>query len=254
MLAVVMIGWFALSSTDQQANGQVPGVPSGGFGGGTGGFGGGTGGFGSDFGTPINRGGTVGSNGGFNQFGNTNQTGTGTTGGATLDQSGLATVAVNTRIEPVTRGRNVGTTQSTGAGFSTVTAAPGVGAGSAARSTNSLGGFGGASNFGGLGGFNNPAGLGASTVGTTPAIRTRLRSAIVLPTRSGGALVATAPRIRASPTVARRYAGVTPSRSGGTTVLSGTVATERDRRMSQLLLSLEPGVRRIDNRIRVAPQ
>ncbi len=42
--------------------------------------------------------------------------------------------------------------------------------------------------------------------------------------------------------------------SNGAMVLRGTVASESDRRMAELLMRLEPGVRSIDNQIVVAPQ
>jgi hypothetical protein len=36
---------------------------------------------------------------------------------------------------------------------------------------------------------------------------------------------------------------------GATAILTGTAASEKDRRMSELLMRLEPGVRRIDNQV-----
>jgi osmotically-inducible protein OsmY len=36
---------------------------------------------------------------------------------------------------------------------------------------------------------------------------------------------------------------------GRTAILIGAVASERDRRMSQLLVQLEPGVAKVENRI-----
>ena len=45
--------------------------------------------------------------------------------------------------------------------------------------------------------------------------------------------------------------GIRVTMEGRTAVLTGQVSTERERRMSQLLVQLEPGVRQVDNRISV---
>ena len=45
--------------------------------------------------------------------------------------------------------------------------------------------------------------------------------------------------------------GIRVTMEGRTAVLTGLVSTERERRMSQLLVQLEPGVRQVDNRISV---
>ncbi|WP_044301254.1 BON domain-containing protein [Rhodopirellula sallentina] len=159
------------------------------------------------------------------------------------------------------------------------TAAP-VGA-SAASTANSAGagGTGGRSTFGGgFGGgmgaafgnlFNNNANSSSSS---TPPIRTRLRSGVQIPAgtmanrvsrqvsaqsrfQSAGTLQ---PRGQGLAGVAGGYAGnpysgVNVQLESGTAVLQGSVASEKDRRMSELLMRLEPGVSSVQNRISVAP-
>ncbi|MEM9826368.1 MAG: BON domain-containing protein, partial [Planctomycetota bacterium] len=60
-------------------------------------------------------------------------------------------------------------------------------------------------------------------------------------------------RVVQSNSRAVRLSGVQVQMQDGTAIMTGTVATERDRRMSQLLMRLEPGVRRVDNRVRLQP-
>ncbi|MHC4403258.1 MAG: BON domain-containing protein [Planctomycetota bacterium] len=43
------------------------------------------------------------------------------------------------------------------------------------------------------------------------------------------------------------------SLEGGTAVLQGVVATDRDRALAEMLVRLEPGVRQVDNRLTLAP-
>lgn len=150
---------------------------------------------------------------------------------------------------------------------------------------SNAGGFGG---FGGGGGGFGGGGLGAafgnlfgggntnSSSSSAPAIRTRLRSGMTVVPRSPqfvqqtvrgrmmttGSITGTtrpamvqpgnsyAPARAFSP---NPYAGVQVQMAGRGAVLSGTVATERDRRMSELLLRLEPGVDRVDNQVRIVP-
>lgn len=57
-----------------------------------------------------------------------------------------------------------------------------------------------------------------------------------------------APFIPANP-----YSGVQVQINDRTAILQGSVANEGDRRMSELLMRLEPGVNRVQNRISVAP-
>ena len=83
------------------------------------------------------------------------------------------------------------------------------------------------------------------------AAENRLRSVRMLQPRgavSGGFYEAGVPFTPANP-----YAGVNVQINDRTAVLEGTVAYESDRRMSELLLRLEPGVSGVQNRISVAP-
>lgn len=55
------------------------------------------------------------------------------------------------------------------------------------------------------------------------------------------------------PGIGSRAAGIVPSFSGdGVVTLTGTVATEDDRRMMEVLTRMEPGVRDVKNELRVA--
>jgi osmotically-inducible protein OsmY len=51
----------------------------------------------------------------------------------------------------------------------------------------------------------------------------------------------------------RQLSGMNVSVEGQTATLSGRVNSEHDRRISQLLISLEPGIRRVENRLIVQP-
>lgn len=111
-----------------------------------------------------------------------------------------------------------------------------------------MGGFGGLSPFGA-----NPFGAGAATE-TTPSVRTRLRADIQTPARSPQRLSAQVQRrVMASTPASRRVDGFAVTVTDGVATVSGTVASERDRRMAELVLRLEPGVRQVDNQIVVAP-
>jgi hypothetical protein len=48
--------------------------------------------------------------------------------------------------------------------------------------------------------------------------------------------------------------GINVAMQGRTAVISGVVGSEGDRRMSELLMRLEPGVSRVDNQVLVIPQ
>ena len=113
------------------------------------------------------------------------------------------------------------------------------------------GGFGG---FGGLGGFGNlfgQGGLGGS--GTTqPTIRVRLRSAVEVDPipqqviqQNANSRIVRLPR--------QRLSNVNVTVVDRTAVINGTVTSEKDRRMSELLMRLEPGVRSVQNNVIVQP-
>jgi hypothetical protein len=158
--------------------------------------------------------------------------------------------------------------------------APGSGSGTvvgASPTSQAGGGGGGASAFGG--GFGGGGGLGAafgSLFGgnaargntSTPPIRTRLRSAVeVAPLESGRVQQSAASRLRGTSNLttvngnlpgrmnsqSSRYHGVNVQIQDRTATLSGTVRTESDRRMTELLMRLEPGVSRIENQLSVQP-
>lgn len=170
-------------------------------------------------------------------------TGTGAAAGATP----AAGLNVDTAFAAVDRGASIGTTGATGAGFSALSATTPTTGGRA----GGIGGFGG---FGGLGGFGGFGG-GFGNTGTTsqPAIRTRLRSAVEVSPVPSAYVQARANRqlVRAPNRAGVDNVGV--MMQDGTAIVTGTVTSERDRRMSELLMRLEPGVRRVDNRVIVAP-
>lgn len=150
------------------------------------------------------------------------------------------------------RGDDVGSTENTGRGFSgSSVAAPQSGAGNVTPGGigGGLGGFGGIGGFGGMFGGANTA----AAESTPPVIRTRLRSAVQVEPRAPYHVqqVATG-RFQSLP---RRpqLRNVNISMQGRTAVLQGQVSSESDRRMSQLLMQLEPGVSRVENRVIVSP-
>jgi hypothetical protein len=176
------------------------------------------------------------------------QTG-GQTGTGTGDAGGFGTLDPDAIFSGIERGDAVGSTGSTGTGFSDVDANAGGGRGAA----GGIGGFGGGG-LGGLGALFGLGGGGAASTTTRPAIRTRLRSAINVQLTSPAVVqnVATQ-RFRSLPNQPQ-LRGINVSMQGKTAVISGVVRTERDRRMSELLMRLEPGVGSVDNRVTVMPQ
>lgn len=160
-------------------------------------------------------------------------------------------------------------------GASATSSAAGLSGG--AGSTRAGTGFAG----GGLGGLG--AGLGAAfaePIGTTgeesaPPLRTRLRSAVELPPQNAYDSVAREIEVNArlqrtrtlgprprdrglilggadpGPSAQPHY-GVHVQMQGRTAILRGTVSSAADRRMSELLIRLEPGVSQVDNQINVA--
>ena len=167
------------------------------------------------------------------------------TGEATEDP--FDTSAADAEFSGIDRSGGIGATASTGAGFSEVSAATGgADASSRGAAGGGFGGFGGG--FGGLGSlfnaFNNGGGQASQ-----PAIRTRLRSAVEVAPRSPRMVqqAATERFLQLAGKPALR--GIQVTMDGRTAILTGAVASERDRRMSQLLVQLEPGVRNVENRI-----
>lgn len=122
--------------------------------------------------------------------------------------------------------------------------------GAAASTGGGFGGFGGGG-FGGLGSLFNAFSNGGGQA-TQPAIRTHLRSAIEIAPRSP-LMVQQAATERFTQLAGKpSLRGIRVKMEGRTAVLTGTVASERERRMSQLLVQLEPGVRKVENRIVIA--
>jgi hypothetical protein len=176
-------------------------------------------------------------------------TGTGTAAdgntGAAGEGGSLATLDAETAFSAIDRGDTVGSTASTGAGFSDASAARGAGAGAAG---GGLGGLGGG--FGGLGGFGNLFGnLNNQSSSTKPAIRTRLRSAVNVPATPPLQVQQIATRRFRSLASRPQLRGIQVTMQGRTAVISGRVRSDRDRRMSELLMRLEPGVGRVDNQV-----
>ncbi len=120
-----------------------------------------------------------------------------------------------------------------------------------------FGGMGGMG-FGGFGGFGmnrfgaNP--FGANTTTQTPSVRVRLRSDVQAPALPPQAVEARVQRqVLVNSPVQRRVNGMSVSVLDGVATITGTASSEQDRRMAELVLRLEPGVRQINNQIVVAP-
>ena len=124
-----------------------------------------------------------------------------------------------------------------------------------------LGGLGGLGGGRGLGGFGGLSPFGANPFGTNnsasakPSIRTRLVNGIEpLANVSPGVITAgMAPRLISSAPVSRIVNGYSIVFVDGVATLSGVAKSAKDRRMAELVLKLEPGIDKIDNRIVVAP-
>jgi hypothetical protein len=179
-------------------------------------------------------------------------TGTGTAADGNTGDAGeggsLATFDAETAFSAIDRGDTVGSTASTGAGFSDASAARGAGGGGGGAAGGGLGGLGGG--FGGLGGFGNLFGnLNNQSSSTKPAIRTRLRSAVNVPATPPLQVQQIATRRFRSLASRPQLRGIQVTMQGRTAVISGRVRSDRDRRMSELLMRLEPGVGRVDNQV-----
>jgi len=212
----------------------------GGVGGGTGGFG--TGGGNTGGGTAFNTDGTNFGNG--STSGNSGNTGTGTGVAAGVNGRKYTNVGAKTQT-PITGNRryaNIG----------------------AKTSGSGAGGI-GATGAGGIGGLGGGAGLGTSSFGlnqfgtttasseATPSVRTRLSSGVVMVPSSQALSQGTVQQNASRSMAQTRFRGVGVTVTNSTTVIGGTVKNESDRRMAELLLRLEPGVSRVENRITVVP-
>lgn len=182
------------------------------------------------------------------------QTGGGATGGTATGGTGAPTMRNPGATTTTTTSASTATTSTMGAvverrfadvGSTTTT-------GGASR-TGGLGGFGGGG-FGGLSPFGmNPFGTGAGAADTKATIRTRLRSEVVLPPRPAGVTQTLTQQRVSRNYIQPRFRGVGVQMTDAGAVLRGTVASEADRRMAELILRLEPGVSSIDNQIIVSP-
>ncbi|WP_372719569.1 BON domain-containing protein [Novipirellula sp.] len=182
----------------------------------------------------------------------TTNTGTGTTGGTTTGggtATGGSTVDADQAFSQIQRGTTIGATASTGAGFNDL--------GGAASGIGSAGGFGGLGGFGGAGGgFGGLGGLfgnAAASTSSRPVIRTRLRSAIEVTPRTSTQIQRSATQRMVTLPSQSRIPGVNIRVEDGNAILEGVVGTEKERRMSELLLRLEPGVKSVENRISLSP-
>ncbi len=110
-----------------------------------------------------------------------------------------------------------------------------------------MGGFGGLSPFGA-----NPFGGGANATDGKPAVRTRLRIDSPPPAASGPAASGRISRQLGETPVRQMVDGLSVTIVDGVATLSGTTRSDKERRMAELVLRLEPGVRKIENQIVVA--
>ena len=174
------------------------------------------------------------------------QTTTGTTGNTSIGQPTTTggSLDADAAFSQVERGDTVGATGATGSGFS----GAGASSGTAGRSSISFGGLGGG--FGGLQSLFG--GFGGQTQNSQPAIRTRLRAAINVE-RPATLVVERAVATRFQQMSRPEFRTVKVQVVEGRGILTGVVASQRDRRMSELLLRLEPGIREIDNQLAVQP-
>jgi hypothetical protein len=184
--------------------------------------------------------------------GGSTQTGTGTDASLGMDLSqGVQGVEAFSGIQ---RSETIGATGESGQGFGLGATTSGLGGGlGAGGGFGGLGGLGGFGGIGGFGGLNSFFGGGQGQA-AQPAIRTRLRSAVqVAPITPQRVQQSATGRLSSLPSGSRIDGPVRVSVSGRTAVIEGVVGSERDRRMSELLMRLEPGVSNVENRIRVAP-
>ncbi|WP_345681814.1 BON domain-containing protein [Novipirellula caenicola] len=183
--------------------------------------------------------------------GGTNNTATGGTTSNAGTSSTATTMDADQAFSQIERGTTIGATAATGAGFNELGgAASGVGN---AGGFGGFGGFGGGGGFGGLGGLGGMFGNTGASTSAQPVIRTRLRSAIEVTPRSSTQIQRSASqRIMTLPSHSR-ISGVNIHVQDGTAILEGVVGTEKERRMSELLMRLEPGVKSVENRISLSP-
>lgn len=204
-----------------------------------------------------------GNTGGGNTTGGGNATGGAAGNGTTIGQGALG------EGFEVQRTGVVGESGAAPVGANAASAAGQQGAAAGGRTGGGLGGFGGGG--GGLGAaFGNLFGNAnsQSSSSSTPPIRTRLRAAVDLPASVGltpenTSVIATnrlrqssllQPARRNDINAGQRFNGVNVQVDGRTAILTGQVRTESDRRMSHLMMRLEPGISQVQNRIELSPR
>lgn len=174
------------------------------------------------------------------------QTATGGTQDSVAGATGTGLRDADEAFSNVERGSAVGTTSNSGASFSA------VGDTAAGGGTGGFGGGFGGGGFGGLGALFGGQGFGGGGQNSTSSIRTRLKSGIRVQRPSSDRVqYAAQTRLQTAPSAAG-VTGVRVQMQGQTAVLSGVVATARQRRMSELMMMLEPGVKRVQNELAVA--
>ena len=126
--------------------------------------------------------------------------------------------------------------------------------------TGGLGGLGGFGGGRGLGGFGGLSPFGANPFGTNnsdsakPSIRTRLVNGVEPATTAfqGTANVRTQRQYYAAP-VSKIVNGYSIAVVDGVATITGVARSAKDRRMAELVLKLEPGINKIENRVVVSP-
>ena len=124
--------------------------------------------------------------------------------------------------------------------------------GGAAGGQGNAGGCGGGA--GGLGGFFSglaQAFGGGNASNSTPRLRVRLRSAVEFTPRTDQRVQDSATQILTNLRHRKSLAGVSVSLQDGVARLEGSVPDQKSRRMSEMLIRLEPGVRSVDNQLRI---
>ena len=170
---------------------------------------------------------------------------TGNTGTGTDSTQFQGTEVDMSAFSGVERGDSVGAATTRGFGIAAETTSTTGGGATAGRG-------GGGGGFGGLGGLFGALGSafgGQGTASQKPAIRVRLRSAVEVLPRQPEEIQLSARRALDVTPATRGIRGVNVTMNGRTAILSGTVTSEKDRRMSELLMRLEPGVSAIENRV-----
>ncbi|TWU17696.1 BON domain protein [Novipirellula galeiformis] len=187
--------------------------------------------------------------------GNAGSNGSANTGGATASNGGggsnTASANAAEAFSGIQRGDTVGATGATGSGFNDLS-----GAGAGVQSGGGLGRFGGLGGFGagglGAGGLGALFGNANASSSTKSVIRTQLRSAIDVAPRSSAEIQQSAVTRMLTLPSQSQIPGVNVTVDNQTVILGGVVGSEKQRRMSELLMRLEPGVRNVENRIRVS--